>query len=297
MTLASAILQTLSYHARYNFPLTLSELHRYLITNIPVSRSRVEEELQNLLTIEKVKISKNFYFLSNLSNMSNSTNLTNSRLLRQTHSAVKLQISRRAAHLLSFLPTIKLICVTGSLAMKNCDESDDIDLMIVTSADSLWLTRPLVVLLVSLFFKRRWPNLTNLSNSTNLTNSLCLNLWLDTTALKMPISHQNLRVAHELAQMQPILNKNQTYEKMLIANFWLKKYLANFILPPRPLLIPQIPQTLQNPFNWLFFRLQLLYMSPRHTTEKVGLHFAFFHPEPRLAGRGPERGVFDEPKD
>ena len=41
--------------------------------------------------------------------------------------------------------------------MENADKNDDIDLMVVTSKNCLWIVRPLATLLVSLFFKRRYP--------------------------------------------------------------------------------------------------------------------------------------------
>lgn len=280
-SLTNQILNTLFYHARYSYPLTLSELHRYLITSVPVSRSRVERELQKLVKVRKVRKSGLYFSLRDFPDYpyhSDAPDFTFLRLRRQSHSAPKLLIARRAARLLSFIPTVKLICVTGSLAMENCDQSDDIDLMIVTSANSLWLTRPFVVLLISLFFRRRLPNFPKPPKFPKFPNEICLNLWFDTTVLMMSLSRQNLRTAHELAQMKPILNKNQTYEKMLFANQWLKTHLANISLPSIPLSSLSSLSPLSS-LNWLFYWLQLLYMSPRRTTEKVGLHSAWFHPK------------------
>jgi len=186
-------------------------------------------ELKKLLKLKKVRKSGLYFSLCDFPDHPyhpTSPDLPSLRLLRQSFSAKKLMIAKKAARLLSHIPTIQLICVTGSLAMENCDESDDIDLMIVTSANSLWLTRLVVVFLLSIFFKRRKPprnpSVAFGEGGPNHPNALCLNLWLDTTALQIPKSLRSLRVAHELAQMKPILNKNQTYEKMLSANSWLK---------------------------------------------------------------------------
>lgn len=220
------------------------------------------------------------------------------RLRRRRASAPKFRLAARVARLIGLLPSVKLVCLTGALAMENSDENDDIDLMIVTSPNRLWLTRPLVVLLVSLFFKRRRPIPSALSlQPLALRNALCLNLWLDASALAMPPHRQDLRTAHELAQMKPLVNKDKTYEKMLSLNKWEEKFLANFwqsvmhsfgpkrLLPSSFFLLPSL-NNLLNLINYFFFRLQYLYMRPKLTSEEVTLHSAFFHPTVRRISLG-----------
>lgn len=282
ISLQTSILKTLNYHSGFSYPLTLSELHRYLITNTPISKSRIEQELKKLISSKKVQQSGNCFCLYSTTKQCNNVAISNLRKNRRSYSLPKFKIANKVARLLSFIPTIQLICVTGSLAMQNSDQNDDIDLMIVTSANSLWLTRPLAVLLLSFFFPLRRPP-SYPPNPSYPSNSLCLNLWLDTTALAMPFSRQNLRVAHELAQMRPILNKNKTYETMLSVNPWLKKFLANINLPlyPTKFRFAEFWRAFSI-LNFAFYILQFLYMSPRRTTEKVSLHSAFFHPRNRL---------------
>lgn len=211
---------------------------------------------------------------------------TTLRRSRQKISQKKRTIACRASCVIGKLPWIKLVAVTGALAMDNADERDDIDLMIVTEKNRLWIARPLVILLISLFFKCRKSNLSNMSNSLNLANALCLNLWLDELALVIPASQRNVYAAHELAQMKPIVNRNGTYERMMVLNMWGKKYLANTwerINQP----INQYtnkPINQWNPFNILnkiTFGMQFQYMKSKMTTERVSLHSAFFHPGDR----------------
>ena len=61
-----------------------------------------------------------------------------------------------------------------------------------------------------------WRQVTKPTNN----NTICLNLWLDESALEIPVDQRNLYTAHELAQMKPRVNKDGTYEKMMWANRW-----------------------------------------------------------------------------
>ena len=146
-----AILFTLSYHSRFSYPLTFDELHRFLVINRLVSPNELKTELTELINQKKITEKKDFYYLPNL------PDLPDIRLNRQKTSQTKLRLARRAARLIGLLPWVKLICVTGSLAMENSDSGDDIDLMIVTAQNRLWLVRPFAILLISFFFKRRKP--------------------------------------------------------------------------------------------------------------------------------------------
>lgn len=293
MQLRQAILSTLSYHSKFNYPLTLDELHRFLLINRPISSNELKPEVNELIKNELIQKDGDFYLLTRTTHprlTTHNSQLTTLRNRRAIVSAPKLRLARRAARLIGFLPWIKLVCVTGSLAMENSDETDDIDLMIVTSPNRLWLTRPLVVIMTSLIFKRRRPHphsSTHNPQHTTHNNELCLNLWLDSSTLAMPPHRQNLLTAHELAQMKPLINKNFTYEKMLSLNKWGAKLLANFwstIQQFNNLAInnqQSAANNLLNSLNSFLFRLQYSYMRPKITTEEVTLHSAFFHPKVR----------------
>ena len=143
------------------------------------------------------------------------------RRRRQHFSHLKLKRARLAAGLLKLIPWIKLIAVTGALAMNNSDQNDDIDLMIVTQANRLWLSRLLATILLL-------PQLRQPHQRFLVSDKICLNLWLDETALSLPRNQRNLYTAHEVVQVKPILDRDYTYLKFIIANLWLKNYLPNW---------------------------------------------------------------------
>ena len=59
------------------------------------------------------------------------------------------------------------------------------------------------------------------------SDKVCLNLFFDESNLEVPTFKKTSYVAHEILQMKPIINKDQVYEKFLIANKWVLEYFPN----------------------------------------------------------------------
>ena len=148
-----AVLRTLCYHNIFDYPLTLKEIHRFLIAKAQskISVNELQCEIKKLIKSKKIQESDGFYFLKGR------MAIVKTRKERQRHSQEKLKIGQRAAHWLSFIPTVKMVALTGAVAMNNAKRSDDIDFLIVTGANRLWLTRALAVLLIELLGRRRKP--------------------------------------------------------------------------------------------------------------------------------------------
>src|SRR5688572_27313250 len=187
--LKQAIKKTINYAKFFDYDLTLNELHHWLISD-------------------------KTYPLSSIAKNSSLTNkFSNSRKKKALLTQKKLQTLEKVLPLLRMLPTIRLIAITGSLSMNNANPKDDIDIMIITSSNTLWITRPFAILILSLFSKRRHPN-----QKAHTKNSICPNLWLDTKALKVPKSKQNLYIENEVLQIKPIFDREETYQSFLLAN-------------------------------------------------------------------------------
>ena len=70
------------------------------------------------------------------------------RLRRQKISAEKMIIAKLASNAISMIPWVKSDSRhRKALAMENADKNDDIDLMVVTSKNCLWIVRPLATCL------------------------------------------------------------------------------------------------------------------------------------------------------
>jgi len=262
-SLSTAVKRTSLYSQFFNFPLTLKETHLWLISDRCYDLNKIKP------FFKKHRSKQNL--------------LIRSKLKEITLSKTKMAL--RAAKIISLFPSVRLIALTGSVAIGNPDPDDDIDLLVITSSNSLWLTRIFLIPIISLFFPRRTPK-------KRLSNSLCFNLWLDLAALSIPTQKRNLYTAHEVLQIKPLFDKGETYSKFILANSWTKKYLANAYT----LIISIFPVTLKTRsvnsahqvvrrksyclkfFNKIGYKLQRFYMEPKITKEYITLHSAFFHP-------------------
>jgi hypothetical protein len=121
----------------------------------------------------------------------------------------------RYGRIIARLPFVRMVAVTGSLAMNNADEGKDVDYMIVTTPKRLWLCRALA-LLVTRFARREGVN-------------LCPNYLVTTNALEL--KERSLYVAHELAQMVPLSGMEIYYETCRL-NGWVTDYLPNAAAMP-----------------------------------------------------------------
>lgn len=203
------------------------------------------------------------------------------RKQRLIFSKPKWIIAKRVGQSLSRISTIQAIFVTGALSMDNCPQDDDIDLMIITSPHTLWITRVFVVLYLTLRGLRRPPSLPEHS-SPRVKDKICDNLYLDTDNLQL--TTHNLYLAHEILQAKCLFDRGGIHYEFLAQNSWTKKFL--------PIAHTQtLKQTKSNVrylihdtkyiiqiLNILAYFVQYLYMRPRLTRERVGEGFAFFHP-------------------
>lgn len=266
----SSLLSALTYSARFKYPLTQKEIWLWQPgTNFPQSFFK--------------NWPHSFHGLNYLPGGKANVAM---RHRREVISQKKISYLQKHLWLFRLIPTIKAVYVTGSVAVRNSSPKDDIDLMIITSHNCVWLTRLMVVLLLSLFSLRRSPGLPEHSSDL-VSDKICDNLYLDEYSLVQPHHPHNysrsLYVAHEILQAWPIWSKPGLEHRFLSANSWVKKYLpVAYSFRYRKLSFkPSSPvrlATLKLFVNLFLFFCQYLYMRRRFTHEVVGLNHAFFHP-------------------
>lgn len=193
----------------------------------------------------------------------------------------KMEIAKSGGQLLSKIPTVLFVGVTGSLAMKSAKEESDIDLMIITKKGTLWTTRILAILCLRAFgFKTRVPG------NSEERDRLCTNLWIDESALTIPNFKKSAYTAHEVLQVVPLVNKNNTYEHWLISNAWVWDYWPYVRKMPNSVHEKSISFKEQNSL-WgmcllvveVFLKwIQYKYMKRKKTREIVNSSEAYFHP-------------------
>ena len=275
--LETAILKTLAYADIFDFPLKADEIWRFLIKETNNKQQITNNKIQKLIRERKIKKRNGFYFLMGREKV------VKIRKKREKENRKKLQIVKKISRFLKIIPFFKMAAITGALAMENSKKEDDIDVLIVSKKARLWTTRFLVTILVEILAKRRRPG------DKNITNKICLNMFLDEDHLTVPKDERDLFSAHEVIQLKPLWDRNETYQKFLVANQWVERFLPNAIKNKKQ-------RTKNKEQKKLFFYLlsvicyllsvenilkhfQLWYMRKRRTTEVISAGIIRFHPQ------------------
>lgn len=260
-TLTGAERFSVLYHDLFDFPLNFSEMIRWSAGKRCLTPS---EEYQ-------ISSKNGFLFVEG------KEGIVYKRILRKRVSAKKLEIAQQAAQVLSIIPGIKMVAVTGSLAMENATDESDIDLMIITQKGSLWTTR-LICYLVNWLIgaKTRRPG------DRNQKDRLCMNMWLDEGDTVW--REQNVYSAHEIGQILPLVNKNSTYEKFLSVNKWILDFWPNSVKIgklPNKIVNGKLENGKSTPglFEKLCYQTQYQYMRRKISREVVTPTRALFHPQ------------------
>lgn len=254
-----AIIRTLCYSQVFHFPLNATEIHRRLI-----GQKATLLEVQKILKNQKnIQTKGKFYFLDDQS-------IVAKRIHRQKISKRKMEEAQKLKPLFDKIPSIVAVFVTGTVAVGNANSNDDIDLLIITEPQKLWITRLTVNVVLDFMGKRRKPH------TKTPNDKFCLNLWLTTDSMKIEKARRNLYSAFEVVQAKSIYEKNDASKRFLYENSWIKEYLPNIKIPARPL--KKLKPPAKTLFESLAFTLQKRYMESKKTREIVDTNFAFFHP-------------------
>lgn len=278
VSVEESVLLTVAYTAQFDFPLKTDEIFQRLVIN-KINKSRLEAALK-FLSQKKLIIKNDGYW--QLATQSTDLQL---RLAREKLSLAKMTEVKELKELIGWIPWVKGIAITGSLAMNNAQSRSDIDFMVVSQSGRLWMTRLLVLLIIWVVGKRR-------TRHGNEDNSWCFNLWLDSNSLRLPSVKQTLYSAHEVYQALWVLDKDNLQQDFYQQNNWVEEFLPNYYqalftkkeYKQKKDLNKIISITLWmwakllDLINLIIYFLQFLYMYPHITRERVALGYAYFHP-------------------
>lgn len=220
--LAEIIFQTIVFYDILNYPLTSFEIWKYLIAvnekweirseNIKCSLGDIARALENKELKKYIEEFRGFYFLKGR------RKLVEKRIQNSKNSIVKYKIAERVTKWLQFVPFVRMVAVTGTLAMKNSKEKSDIDFLIILEKNRIFTGRLLVTLVIHFLGKRRYED--------KIKNRICLNYFITTKSLK--IKKQNLFAANEYSFIYPLFGFD-LYKKFGKENIkWIKRYKPNF---------------------------------------------------------------------
>lgn len=205
--LIEAIDKTLRYGEIFSFPLTEVELRQYLIG------ARLDQEPLPAGNWQQ----QGEYFVR-----PGQERLVSRRRRRAIYTERKIARAIKLAGLLRFFPGVRLVGLTGSVAAHNAGKFDDIDLLVVTARDRLFLTRAIIFLILSLLGLKR-PD----APLGHFDNKFCFNMWLEDSPPGLRTNHRDLYTAYEVTLMKPLFG-GDVYYRFLKVNSWTSQFLPNF---------------------------------------------------------------------
>lgn len=234
------ILSTLAYYQALGVPsLTTMELLRYWIpweknaspgywhAGAQVDAPSFYRVIQLVDVLEKngVLRKKNGYIA-----LPGDNNFFEDRIQAKKAGIEKRRICLRFTRTLPYLPFVRMIALTGSLATDNADEQSDIDILIGSAANRIWTTRILVTGMLQLIGKRR--------HGARIKNRICLNHYLALDRLPQNTPAQRsfrllpeaLTTAHIYAQALPLWGIG-VFHATQTENPWLYSHVS-LPLPP-----------------------------------------------------------------
>ncbi|MEI7890365.1 MAG: hypothetical protein WCI36_00185 [bacterium] len=242
------ILATIIYYDALDYPLTVFEIWKYLIrtdysievgdvfapTLLDVIKHIYDKHLAKF-----IEHSSGFYFLKGRGF------LVEKRIVAGKISTVKIRKLQRIVNLLRFVPFVRMIGVTGALAMKNAKKSSDLDLLIVLQAGKIWTGRTLVTMLLHLVGKRR--------HGKNIADRACLNFFVTEESLE--IITKDLFSANEYMFMFPLFGW-EVFNRFQMKNQWIKNMKPNYdlsMLAPLRTIKDTVPSRRIRKFGELIF--------------------------------------------
>jgi len=231
----SEVIKTVKYFAFFKYPPSFDQIHEFL--GIKISDTNLKSTLDRMVLNKKLISSKKRFLaplemtmpLNSEYRIQNTQYYTipphriyyKNRLKNQKDSLIKENITANYIRLISHLPQIKLIGYSGSIAMKNTESDDDIDLFIITTANRIWTARFLAnIIAIVLRIKR--SRLDRIG-----ANKICLNMFFDERDLILPLAKHNNYTAHEVLQMRPVVVKEDIYQRFISANSWVFQFFPN----------------------------------------------------------------------
>lgn len=213
--LAKNLLATIAYYDCLDYPLTVFELWKYMIRTdyYAAEKQRAENfsvadvvrEMKNNTLGSYVEQLNGFYFLKGRSA------LVEKRIAGGKISAQKMKQLRGIVKILRFVPFVRMVGVTGRLAMKNAGAKSDWDVLVVCKEGKIWTGRTLVTLAVHLLGKRRHGN--------HVCDRVCLNYFITDASLE--VITKDLFSANEYAFLFPLYGW-ETYNRFQIKNQWIR---------------------------------------------------------------------------
>lgn len=211
------MIATLLYFRARNVPLTALELSRFLPMHLdPPSLSTLEDALGTLVQQQRIVTSHGLYSIDG------DVDLVHRRRL-YCASLTKWYRASRAVRRMRWIPFLRMVSLTNTVALNAAEEESDIDLLIIGSNGRLWTVRWAVTAITQLLGIRR--------HGSYITNRLCLSFYCSDSALGLQrfcVGQRDVHYAYWVGMTAMMFEAqgSGTQEKFESENQWVKEYFS-----------------------------------------------------------------------
>lgn len=229
--LKNRIISTLHFFDLQDYPLTLLELHKFLLADVEVLKSRIDaqwdlvgEHHQDKISVDLIAkclqeecanevAEQNGFFC-----LRGRQEIINRRLANYLYGIKRERLIRKFVKGLRHVPFVRGVALAGSQALGQQKKDSDIDLFIIVHPEFLWLARTLVTGYFQVLGHRR--------HGLKITDRFCLNHYL--AGVKTIGELRNLYTACEYAKLRPLIYAGSIAEYQQKNREWIAAFLPNF---------------------------------------------------------------------
>jgi hypothetical protein len=200
------VLRTIAYFDVFSYPLTANQIHEFLIGQ-RVAFFQLEEAVADMVARGIIRTGQEYYYSSQRTD-----EIVKQRQEDERRAAKMLRKARWISFFLKQVPFVRAIFITGSLSKNVATNQSDIDYMIVTAPNRLWICKMILTAFRRIFL-------------LNSKKYFCLNLMVTEQGIHFP--DKNYFNAIEIATTQLIWNESM-YHRYFSENEWIRNYLPNW---------------------------------------------------------------------
>jgi hypothetical protein len=207
--LKNNILKTLLYYDIFSHPLRDEEIFTFLPKN-SIAMEEIKKLLRQFSADSQSPFAEKhgYYFIKPFENN------IEKRIFREGYSKKMWKAAYFVTHIIKRFPFVRGVMITGSLSKNSSDQTSDLDFMVITADDRLWIARTLLMLFKKIFLFNNYKY-------------FCINYFI--TQSHLEITEQNIFTATEIATIKPAYNSDLMNE-FISKNDWIKNYFPNYIL-------------------------------------------------------------------
>ena len=203
------ITKTLLYYDIFSHPLKPEEIFSFLPRN-SIAKHDVVNFLKEAAKKDTAPFAEKdgYYFIK-----PGEQNISR-RIEKENYSLKMWKQAAMITHIIKRFPFVRAVLVTGSLSKNSSDPTSDLDFMLVTAKNRLWISRTLLMLFKKIFF-------------LNSYKFFCINYYI--TEDNLVINERNIFTATEIATIKATYN-TELLNEFIKQNDWVKEYFPNYVL-------------------------------------------------------------------